>query len=76
MTSVAWTYPAELATPGLEKYAAVVSMGGTATISIVPPMILLAMGDDYAAYPIFFFFALYLLVAAILNPYFIPRDSI
>ena len=75
LTSVAWVYPAELATPGLEKYSAVTSMGGTATIAIVPPFVILAM-EDNAAYPIFFFFALYLGIAVILNPYLIPRDSI
>ena len=74
LTSVAWTYPAELATPGLERYGAVASMGGIAVLMIVPPYVTAAMPGG-EAYPLFFFFALYLGVAAILNNYLLPRDN-
>lgn len=39
LTSVIWSYPSELATPGLEKWGAVTSMGGTALVTIVPPFV-------------------------------------
>lgn len=74
LTSVTWTYPAELATPGLEKWGSVVSMGGTAIVTIVPPFVTGAMPNG-EAYPIFFFFALYLGIAVILNDYLLPRDK-
>jgi MFS family permease len=75
LTSVTWSYPAELATPGIEKYAAVVSMAGTAIITIVPPFVSAAMPNG-ESYPIFFFFMLYLFVASILNTQLLPRDVI
>ena len=43
LTSVAWTYPNELATPGIEKYASVVSMGSATINMILPPFIVVVM---------------------------------
>ena len=54
------------------KYASVVSMSGTALLTIVPPFVTAAF--DGNAYPLFFFFALYLFLASVLNVNMLPRD--
>lgn len=39
LTSVAWTYPAELCTPKIERYAALTSMAGTTIVTVFPPFV-------------------------------------
>lgn len=40
LTSVIWSYSAELATPKIERYVALMSMTRTAIVTIIPPFIL------------------------------------
>jgi MFS family permease len=66
LNSVIWSYPSELASPAQGKYGSLISWGGAAIVTLVPPYILNAM-PDHSAYPIFFFFAFYLIGAFLIN---------
>lgn len=74
LTSVAWSYPSELCTPSIERYASFTSMAGTTLVTILPPFIV-ANVEEHEGYPIFFFFAVYLILACILNYNLLPRDQ-
>lgn len=66
LTSIVWSYPSELVNTQQGKYASLVSWTGSALVTILPPYIIREMPGNNA-YPIFFFFAFYLLIAEILN---------
>ena len=66
LTSVIWSYPSELASKERGKYSSFLSWTGAAVMTLVPPYILKAMPNN-AAYPIFFFFSLYLCISFIVN---------
>lgn len=73
LTSVAWTYPGELCTPSIEKYVGLVSMAGTAVLTIGPPFVIEAI-PNHESYPLFIFFALYLVGASFVNARMLPHD--
>ncbi len=66
--SILWSYPSELASAAKGKYSSFLNWLGAAIVSLVPPYILNAM-PNRAAYPIFFFFAAYLIFGAVVNRY-------
>lgn len=74
LTSVAWFYPVEICSPRMVKYSSLMSMAGTTVVTVVPPFVVAAI-PGHEAYPIFFFFAAYLLIAAVLNVNILPREN-
>lgn len=74
LTSVAWSYPSELCTPSIERYASLTSMAGTAIVTILPPFIVSNV-ENGEGYPVFLFFAIYLILACVLNYNLLPRDQ-
>lgn len=58
----------------MEKYASMMSMTGTAMVTMLPPFIVASLPEQ-EAYPLFLFFGLYLFLASILNVNLLPRDE-
>jgi hypothetical protein len=72
LSSVAWSYPSELAQPSQGKYASLVNWTAATIVSMVPPFITRTIQDNNA-YPIFFFFSLYLLISVGLTIRYLPK---
>ena len=74
LSSVAWCYPSELVPPSQGKYSSLLNWTCSTFVAMVPPYIVALTPDD-SAYPIFFFFALYLIIAFVINLRILPRTN-
>lgn len=63
MSSVAWSYPSELVPASQGKYGSFVNWTGSTIVAMVPPFIVRSMKDN-SAYPVFFFFSVFLFLSA------------
>jgi len=66
LTSVAWSYPNELIQTSKSKFPSLISWAGSTLVTTIPPYIV-AVVPGNNAYPIFFFFTGYLVLAAVFN---------
>ena len=71
LSSVAWSYPSELVPASQGKYSSFVNWMCATMVAMIPPYLIQVSGGS--AYPIFFFFALYLMVAFVINLSVLPR---
>jgi len=72
LNSIVYAFPSELVAPNQGKYTSAVSWMASATVSIVPPFVVSASPQNLA-YPMFFFFALYLGVVSFINLKLLPQ---
>jgi hypothetical protein len=61
VNSIVYSFPSELVAASQGKYSSAVSWMASAMVSLIPPFVVSATPDNLA-YPMFFFFALYLAV--------------
>ena len=74
LSSVAWCYPSELVPPSQGKYSSLLNWTCSTMVAMIPPYIVAATPRE-SAYPIFFFFCLYLLFALIVILKILPRTD-
>ena len=74
LSSVAWSYPSELVPASQGKYSSLLNWTCSTVVAMIPPYVVAATPSD-SAYPIFFFFAFYLLLALIFNLRTLPRTD-
>ena len=74
LSSVAWCYPSELVAPSQGKYSSFLNWVCSTMVAMIPPYIVAATPRE-SAYPIFFFFTGYLLVAIVINLRILPRTN-
>jgi len=72
LSSVAWSYPSELAQPSQGKYASLVNWTASTIVAMVPPFVTRSIPDNNA-YPIFFFFSLYLFLSVAVTLKYVPQ---
>lgn len=72
LSSVAWSYPSELVPASQGKYSSFVNWTCATMVAMIPPYVIQATPDS-SAYPIFFFFAFYLVIAFVINLIVLPR---
>lgn len=66
LSSVAWSYPSELVPASQGKYSSFLNWSCSTVVAMVPPYIVKVTPEE-SAFPIFFFFALYLTLAFLIN---------
>jgi hypothetical protein len=74
LTSVIWSYPSELVGPAHGKYSSLLSWTGAALVTTIPPYVVKTVPGNNA-FPIFYFFAVYLCLASLINFYLLERPS-
>lgn len=72
LSSVAWSYPSELVPPSQGKYSSLLNWTCSTMVAMIPPYVVQATPDQ-SAYPVFFFFAGYLVLAFFINLMVLPR---
>jgi MFS family permease len=66
LSSVAWSYPSELVPASQGKYSSFLNWTCSTMVAMVPPYIVKSTPNE-GAYPVFLFFAFYLIVAFLIN---------
>ena len=74
LSSVAWCYPSELVPASQGKYSSLLNWTCSTIVAMVPPYIVAVTPRD-SAYPIFFFFTGYLLLAIYINYRILPKTN-
>jgi MFS transporter, SP family, arabinose:H+ symporter len=72
LSSVAWSYPSELVPASQGKYSSFVNWTCSTMVAVIPPYVVAATSVRNA-YPVFFFFAFYLVIAFGINLSVLPR---